>query len=194
MSKGYVLTNEGDSLVGYISKRKTGDEDNLLFTKNKTDKVTYNIKNCKGFGFFKPAAKYERYEVKMDMSYFDQYFYLINADSIQTNILFLKNIYQGLHMSLYFYRDKNSKEHYFVKYKDSLEELVQKFRKPTLAEALIPGKSPNYIVVYIFRDQLLKYFDWQKNSKMKIDVEFAEYTYPRLLKIIKAIDKLNSDG
>jgi hypothetical protein len=136
-------------------------------------------KDCRAFGFFKPNEFYERWEGSIDMSYFDKDMYLINKDSIKTSVLFLRRIYNGTHISLYFYKDPITvKEHYFIKSGNSTGALVEKYREPTLSEALKPNKSPNYVIVYIFRDLLYKYFDWQHNRKLKLKIDFAACFYP----------------
>jgi hypothetical protein len=194
MIPGYILTDKGDSLMGYISGQDIKNyRDSFLFQPATGDRIFYNIKDCKGFGSFKPAEKFERWTVTIDMSYFDKDLYLINADSTRTGVFFLKNIYSGSAVSLYYYKDMtNFKEHFFIRSGNSMEELIQKFREPTLIEALRPGRSPNYIIVYIFRDQLYKYFDWQNNQKLKSKVDFAEYFYPKLVSIVKEIDNEKS--
>jgi hypothetical protein len=195
MAAGYIVKENGDSLMGHISTRDMKNySDTLLFEQANGGKKVFSTKDCKGFGSFKPAEKYERWTVTMDMSYFDKDMYLINAGSIKTDTHFLKNIYSGTHVSLYYYEDPVSfKEHFFIRSGDSMEELIQKYREPTLAEALRPGRSPNYVIVYIFRDQLYKYFDWEHNPKLKLKIDFAEYFYPKMVSIIKAIDDTKSN-
>ena len=194
MTTGYIINENGDSITGHISTRDMKNySDSLLFDQDNGGKKVFSTKDCKGFGSFKPAEKYQRWAVTMNMSYFDKDMYLINAGSVKTGTYFLKNIYSGAHVSLYYYKDPVTfKEHFFIRSGDSVEELIQKYREPTLAEALRPGRSPNYIIVYIFRDQLYKYFDWQHNRKLKLKVDFAEYFYPKMMSIIKEIDSEQS--
>lgn len=191
MTGGYILTENGDSLTGSLSSRHiTNFNDSFLFAAGMTDqKIWYTAKGCRGFGTFKPDDKYERWTVSMDMSYFDRDMYLINKDSVATGAYFLKIIYKGSRISLYYYKDPIVlKEHYFIRSGETMEELIEKYREPTLIEALKPDKSPNYIIVYVFRDQLYKYFDWQHNGKLKSKVDVAEYFYPKMISIAKDID------
>jgi hypothetical protein len=83
MAAGYILTKEGDSLTGYIRNHDIKNyKDSLLFrqTAQNGKSIFYNVKNCKGFGSFKPSVKYERWKTTIGISYFDKNYYLINAD------------------------------------------------------------------------------------------------------------------
>jgi hypothetical protein len=191
MIPGYILTEKGDSMNGTIAIQHIKNfSDSFLFVPTASNKKMWcTVGDCQGFGSYKPEEKYERWSVSMDMSYFDKDMYLINKDSVREGRYFLKNIYRGSRISLYYYKDPViMKEHYFIRSGDSIEELVEKYREPTLIEALKPNQSPNYIIVYIFRNQLYKYFDWQHNSKLKTKVDVAEYFYSKMIAIARDIE------
>jgi hypothetical protein len=192
IKQGYILTDSGDSLSGYIFRDKKKTKHIFLFksSSSSSEKDSFSIQDCKGFGFFKPVLNYERWIVSMDMSWMDKDFNLMNVDSVKTDTVFLENIYGGSRISLYHYKDV--KDHYFVKFNGVVEELILRYTKPIDPVWFNFGKAPHHSAWYIFRDQLYKYFDWKTNHQLRIKVDFAEYDTPALVSIIRQIDKEKS--
>ena len=206
---GYVVLNDGDTLTGKIHTvgYQTAPE-YVFFSDEKSATRRFSVDECAAFG--NEDGVYERWSVKMEMSFMNRIDYIIhNEDSTLLDTVFLKRAYNGTTFSLYkYYRGNESgflkaedeKMHFFIhdKRNGTMQELILKFRNPykgTTKFTTVPSfrdlkvKEP----VNIYRDQLLAYFGLP-TGKLRKKIERVAYTENDLSKILKElntyIDKL----
>lgn len=185
MVPGYVITAGGDSLSGSLSQRDLKNyRDSALFRSG--EKSFYiNTANTRSFGTYDPGEVFEKWTGTLDMSHLNDK-YELYADTVRNATIFIRRIYTGSTISLFHYFDL--KDHFFVRFNGSVEELIHKYAKPAVWQGMKSGKSPHHNEIQIFRNQLYRYFDWQNDERLRTKIDFAEYNSKTLLSIVKSID------
>lgn len=188
MVYGYVITTEGDSLNGYLSYRDIKYyRDSFLFSSDPENgnRRIFNASNCRAFGLFDPFEVFEKWTGTLDMSHINER-YELYPDSVKNATIFMKNIYNGSSISLFHYYDV--KDHFLVKHNGNVEELIQKYARPSAWQGMKSGRAPHHNLMQIYRKQLYRFFDPEKNRRLKIEVDFSNYNYTSLLNVVQWID------
>lgn len=106
--KGYRVTNEGDTIVGYIQgKESLYNPVSLKFRRSPEGKIEqYTIKDCSAFGVA-DKEKYERHVVRISLAEnkLDELSFGLDTSS-KTAEVFLKVLQVGKNVSLYAYSDR----------------------------------------------------------------------------------------
>jgi hypothetical protein len=124
---GYVITNSGDSIPGFINYKEREQNPSSISFRPKTNSPahTYEISDVKAYGLF-GLETYQRFIVDISQSKEALADISVGRDSTLTrDTVFLKVLQAGNKITLYTYAD-NIKTRYYIKEKESSEpyELV----------------------------------------------------------------------
>lgn len=189
--KGYLVTNEGDTLHGFVSwKKNSGMNDKVWFSAQDGDEIVEYDWNQ-----IEIAAKDDSNDeirvstVKRDLEYLDKRDYYIRMkDSVASEAVPLTRIYSGKLLSLYHYYDVVDR--YFIYDGKEMVQLLLKYRYLTPVEQLMytDARVPKYYVLKIYQSQLSMYYDFGKDKKLKSILEFTEYEEKPLINLISKIN------
>ncbi|WP_233164775.1 hypothetical protein [Pedobacter sp. ASV28] len=122
--KGYVVTNEGDTLKGYVQgKESIVNPISIKYKTNTTAEVKlFSVKDSRAFGIGDKET-YERHLVRISLGKIKLEDIPVGIDtSFRQEKVFLKVLHKGKHVSLYAYTD-DIKTRFYVKEEGSLEPL-----------------------------------------------------------------------
>ncbi|MBB6500435.1 hypothetical protein [Pedobacter cryoconitis] len=118
--KGYVVTNNKDTIAGYIDfVEQTKNPVSITFkTALESQTQTFNTANCSAFSINEMEA-YQRFDVEVSMSKMDLANLSVGPDkTIEKRDVFLKVLQAGKNITLFSYTDKIKKRFYLLE-KDS---------------------------------------------------------------------------
>jgi hypothetical protein len=205
MAPGYVVLENNDTLKGYIQlKGFYTAPDFVHYTKDPAAYgIDYSVKDCKAFGTSDEV--YQRWIVKMDMSCMSRIdFNIVYEDSTLVDTVFLKRVFKGNSFALYKYyrgnetgllKDEKEKMHFFLYDNEKLQELIISYKQPNKSYEHDPEVFRYRLdwtsrqTRMFFRDQLLTYFDWGSERRLKRQVDNLLYEEASLVKALESIDR-----
>jgi hypothetical protein len=122
--KGYVVTNAGDTSIGYVyGKESAVNPKSVRFKESlQAEPKQFDAKDCKAFGIFGKDS-YERYMIKIDLATHDLSNLPIGVDTTNiTDLVFLKVVQSGKNATIYMYSD-DLKSRFYIKDRDMAEPL-----------------------------------------------------------------------
>lgn len=194
MSRGKIILKQGDTVSALINERSITDNKLSIETINEKtgEKVWFPSDGIKLISLGKKQEDYQPWSVRIDLSYIDKIDLEVrNEDSSVQTTLLLKKIFNGTKMDLYCSYTA-TKEYFFIYSNNTIEPLIVKYK--TYEAKKVPNyenlyRQPKYIILPYYRNQLLKYFDWENNKKLARKVDDLLYDKNKILDVIKEIDK-----
>ena len=190
---GYVAMHNGDTLNGLV-QIKTISEGNVFISVMEDVSVSprlYPMKEVKGYRLSNSKDIYQKWYVKMDMTYLDKWdLTIVNIDSTRWDSVFLKLVYKGRLLSLYERLDV--KQRYFLYDNQRMQELILKYSYPP--EFRLPtyefvSRAERRQILAIYRDQLLIYVNQLRdNENLGYKASVARYDEKDIKRIVMALD------
>ena len=185
---GFYVNQQGDSINEYFSANKNNMLSDLKFKTSlqESNHVNISFDTCKVLSFGK--SLYINWYGRRGMAYISKFdFRIINIDSFRTEIIPLKLIFKGNHLSLYYYWDVT--DHFFMGLNDSIEELSISYRYLTDWEKLQYSiNPPTYFINAIYQYQIISRMLNRLTTKQKYLVESCEYDVMDLTRLFKKLD------
>ena len=185
--RGFILKNNGDTLAGLFLLNKV-TPGKLTFKKNNGDAPATLLPD--GIKYLSLGKiRYIRWTGTRNMTYVDKFdFYIKKQDSTITGSVFLKEIYSGKVISLYFFRDE--KEHFFAGTDNSITELIVDYRYPTDFEKMQQqgmNNPPSYFSTPRYQTQIKKLAGDLTRRKIN-EIEATEFDQLPLIRLFKFLD------
>ncbi len=185
---GYFLNQKGDTIKGYFLAEKNNQLADLKFKKNIKESSFLNISfdTCQAVSF--EGFSYLNWYGKRSMTYISNSdLMIVNQDSIKTEMIPLKLIYNGKHLSLYYYSDVT--DHFFMGVDGVIEELAIYYRYSTDWEKRrYTINPPTYFISPNYRYQILKAIANTLSKKKKYLIENCKFNIVDLKNLFKKID------
>ncbi|WP_461789821.1 hypothetical protein [Pedobacter sp.] len=162
--KGYIVTNAGDTSVGYVYGRESVTNPKRVRFKESLQAETrqLEIEDCKAFGIYK-KENFERHFVKISQSTLDLSNLPLGVDTASTNeSVFLKVLQSGKNVTIYQYAD-DLKSRFYIKDKDMdvpMELVKQVYLNPDAPSNIIENNR--------YRSTLGAFFNKYKVSESKM--------------------------
>lgn len=187
---GLIVTNSGDTLKGSIYWKKNPDAmDSLFFKKDEqSHEVAYAWSSIRYFGT--PGEDdHIAATVKRNLEYIDPYTFNINLqDSIVTEAIPLTAVYSGTHLSLYKYYGPS--DYFFISDGLNVVQLIQTYRYLTnFEQRFYVDRVPRFFINYIYKNQLLEFYDFDADRKMSNLLEATDYKEYQLKILVSKMDK-----
>ncbi|WP_336516546.1 hypothetical protein [Pollutibacter soli] len=186
--QGAYVTNQGDTMWGYIFLPETGSSLKFKTTQNGAQPVDVPIEDLKSLQI--KDGSYLIWYGKRSVSWLDPFeLEVMNADSFRTEIIMLRPVYEGPKYSLYEYRDET--ERFFIGYGGIIEELRMNYRK--LSESEHKRRSlyfmrPSYTVFAVYRDQITRILGGDVSSDERKLINHTDYNLQHLKKLIREME------
>lgn len=188
--KGYIITQQGETLRGFIHwKKNSAVEDSLQFRSSENDPV-------RRFAWNELAEVYnsdQRQTMKVvsvirNFEYIDENDYTIrHKDSVAVQVIPLTEIYKGRKLSLYEYYDKSP--FYFIYDGKNMLQLIQKYRYLTRTERMFDfEKGRRFEITDVYRGLLASYYNFFEDQKMRYMLDNTLYEEGSLKRIISKMD------
>lgn len=179
--KGYIIDSDGDTITGLVNNRKWDTHpDRIAFRESRESAVNWFTPDIiKGFGvgdlvFISSVVEVDVSPHKLHDLGTDSQFVLDNIEA------FLQVIVRG-DKSLFFHKDKNSKEYYFIERDGKIEWLFHKNYYHIVTEGSNAGRFKQTNKRYI--GQLSLYFG--NCPEVSNDAQTSSYSLSDLFKLFK---------
>ncbi|MDR3715072.1 MAG: outer membrane beta-barrel protein [Puia sp.] len=184
--RGFVITNEGDTLKGWINYGNWKINPSRIVYRSdsgSTAATQYAVSEIRYFEIT-GADAYRSALVTRDMRSVNPLEITAQAkDTTLTAAVFLRVLVSGKKLTLYEFTD--FKNHYFIQRgTDSVEELLYKLYAN--ADESIISEWNNY------RDQLREYAGEGHSSSLDKEIEYAKYDETKLVKIVSELNGRNN--
>ncbi len=187
---GLIVTNTGDTLNGAISWKKNPESKDSLYLK-KSEQSHVQAYAWSSLRYFGTPGEDDHITatVKRNLEYIDPYtFNIMLKDSIRTEVIPLTAVYSGKHLSLYKYYGPS--DYFFISNGTKVIQLVQTYRYLTTVEQrFYIQRVPRFFINYIYRNQLLEFYDFDADQKMFNLLEATDYKEYQLKTLVVKMDK-----
>ncbi|HYF31963.1 MAG TPA: hypothetical protein VD993_12660 [Chitinophagaceae bacterium] len=194
LATGYIVTHSGDTLSGnvHLKTRSEGSAYISVVEQAASPAKTYPLNQVKGYRLSNSKDVYQKWYVKMDMTYLDKWDLTItNVDSTRWDSVFLRLLYKGKSLSMYDRLDV--KQRYFIYDNERMQELILKYSYPPdfrLPTYEFLARAERRQILAIYRDQLLIYVNQLRNNEtLGYKTSVARYNEKDIKKIIMALDE-----
>lgn len=187
--QGAYITNQGDTMRGYIFLPETGTSLKFKTTRADAEPVDVPIDELKSLEI--KDGSYLLWYGKRSVAWLDPFdLEIMNVDSFRTEIIMLKPVYEGEKYSLYAYTDET--ERFFIGYAGTIEELRMGYRQ--LSEMEHKRRSlyfmrPSYTVYLAYRDQITRILGGKVSYDERKLINHTEYNQQHLKRLIREMEK-----